>query len=350
MSNVYAILHHPPGLSQRSGMYPLAEAVGATSIFYERSWERLQEKSWTLGSWLRAFGNAYYGTAWNALVPVRDELRFLRAIPRGPAIAHFLWGEFASPRWGGLFRRKGARLIGTFHASARRQPAVFGTRGAFRFADRITLMSKSQMPFFVEQAFPEERIRVILHGVDTKFFSPGGPKTPSDGPLKGLLIGKTERDHEFMAGVLRKLPAGILDLAVATAADQRELYYAGVPNVRFLPRLEDQQLVEAYRAAELLIMPMLDCAANNVVLEAMACGTPVMINRVGGVPEYVAEDGNFIMDRKEPDEWVDRIVELARNKERVCAKAPQVRRWAEQLSWTRIAAQYRSLYDEALES
>jgi len=90
---------------------------------------------------------------------------------------------------------------------------------------------------------------------------------------------------------------------------------------------------------------MLDCTANNAVLEAMACGTPVMVNRIGGIPEYVDPGCNVVMPDKDPDAWIARVRGLAADRDSLGRMRPAVRVWAERFDWPRMAEPYRRLFD-----
>ena len=57
----------------------------------------------------------------------------------------------------------------------------------------------------------------------------------------------------------------------------------------------------------------------------MACGTPVMVNNIGGVEEYVSPDVSFIMQDKNVDEWVDLLTDLSRNREQVWSREAAAR-------------------------
>jgi glycosyltransferase involved in cell wall biosynthesis len=344
MNPVYIVYHQPKTFARQSAFNALAPVLGAHAITHGVAWEALQDRSWTLGHLLRRAGQRYYGSEWNALVPGIDELRIAGAIPRGQSIVHFLWGEFASPRWPGLFRRKGAVLAGTFHCSARRQPKVLGKFRCWRSFEWFSVVSESQIPYMVAQGVPRERIRFLPLGMDTEHFRPDDSRLPPGGrPLQAILVGQTERDHEFAAELMRRMPPGLLELQVCTAADYHSLYRE-VKGVRLLPRLGDEELLRLYQGAELMLMPMLDCTANDAMLEAMACGTPVMTNRVGGIPEYVDARANMVMEGKDSGEWVERIRGLTADRAGLRQRRIAVRLAAERFSWRAVAEQYRAFY------
>jgi len=348
MPDVYAIFHQPLGFPDRSSLLPLVEMLSEHPIRYGIAWEELQARSWTLGHLLRRMGNRYYGSEWNAWMPWIDEWRYSRGIADRGCIVHFFWGEFARPTRASLFRKKGNVLIGTFHCSATRLPSVLAADRDFHEFDWITLMSKTQMDFFLARGFPKNRLRVILHGVDTKFFHPAQPALRREETgLRCLLVGSTERDHVFAADVFSRLHTEQVALYVRTDAMYHDLYKK-VEAVRLLPPLSPQHLLEAYQQADLLFMPLLDCTANNTLLEAMACGTPVLTNRVGGVPEYVDSTCNFVMDGKRADEWVNVLTDLACDRQELARRRVAVRVWAKTFEWTKLAPKYMALYEEVM--
>jgi glycosyltransferase involved in cell wall biosynthesis len=257
--------------------------------------------------------------------------------------------EFGSPRHPSWFTLKGATIVGTFHCSARRLPTVLGNFKCLGAYSRISVMSKEQIPFFVSRGFPADLIDVTLHGVDTAFYCPATEvlKCNTDDTLRLFLVGSTERDHEFAAAVMKELEGDPVRLDVLTAA-VNHAPYAGLRNVSILPFLDDIRLRETYRNADLIFMPMLDCTANNALLEAMACGTPVMTNRIGGIPEYVGDSCSIIMEGKKTDEWAARVRDLSRHREVLNAMRQPARAWAMKFTWAGLAPQYLDFYQKAL--
>lgn len=344
----YCVFRHLDKFDPKAGLYPLARQLDAELIGFEFFWKKWESRHWRLGDLARRWGNGYASSTWNALSPFWDDLRILRHVRRGPAIIHFLWGEFASPHSKRPYHRKGAQVAGTFHCSARRLPEVLRGFDPVRRYDAITLMSKTQEAFFLEKGFPAERMRVILHGVDTAFFCPEEARhSPADGRLRLLLVGDTERDHAFAGELFRLLPKERFSISVKT----KELnwpHYRDCPHVRLLPRLSGEELRQVYRDADLLVLPLLDCTANNAALESMACGTPVMVNRVGGAGEYVCGECNVIMESVHLDGWIDHLLDLQLDRDRLDALRTRVRTWAMRFEWACIVPAYREVYEDTL--
>lgn len=60
--------------------------------------------------------------------------------------------------------------------------------------------------------------------------------------------------------------------------------------VQFLGRVEQDQLTKCYNAADILVLASSREGWPNVLLESMACGTPVVATKVGGIPEIVTSE------------------------------------------------------------
>jgi glycosyltransferase involved in cell wall biosynthesis len=339
----------PETFSVYSGMWPLANALQEVPLHFIPTWERVQKNSWTLGNALRQAGIRHYGSAWNALVPWWSEARLLRELPKSetPYLLHFIWGEFAAPKSVKPYHRRGARTVVNVHCSARRWDSVWLRPDGFANADQVILTSESQRPF-VARHVPAERISLIPHGVVSDYFTPAALRRAETGKLRLFMLGNTERDHAFAAQVARRLPADRFEWRIRTHCREKS-FYQGIDCVTLLPHLTDEEMRAEYQQADVLAMPMLDSAANNVMMESMACGTPVMVNRVGGVPEYVSSDCNFVMgNERNMDEWVDKLLWLEQNRAAVERMRPATRAWAERFDWKLIAGQYRAMYRQVL--
>lgn len=99
------------------------------------------------------------------------------------------------------------------------------------------------------------------------------------------------KGHHIAIQALVDLPA--FRLVIAGEGPQRSALESLVhqtnmaSRVQFLGRVEQEELAKCYSAADILVLPSSREGWPNVLLESMACGTPVVATRVGGIPEIV---------------------------------------------------------------
>jgi glycosyltransferase involved in cell wall biosynthesis len=126
----------------------------------------------------------------------------------------------------------------------------------------------------------------------------------------------------------------------------------GVP-VKALGYLESiEEVVNAYCAADIFVLPSLEDNLPNTMLEAMSCGTPVVAFDVGGIPEVVrdSEDGNLIPSCN-ASEMGKAILHLIFHPEQRIAMGQACRLKAEERYKLQIQAQkYAALYEELINS
>lgn len=148
---------------------------------------------------------------------------------------------------------------------------------------------------------------VISPGVDTELFHPG-----SAGPSRRLLfVSNLSRAHAhkglgYLLQALRDPLCHDVCLDVVGDGDGREDYEAqcvqlGIEDrVAFHGPLYGEELAERYRAAFSLVQPSTNDSLPTTIIEAMACGTPVIASRIGstatvvqpGATGYLVEPGN----------------------------------------------------------
>jgi glycosyltransferase involved in cell wall biosynthesis len=145
--------------------------------------------------------------------------------------------------------------------------------------------------------------RCIPNGIDLSRFCPGDrgqARQTLDLPADAFILlfvangGRRNiwRDYpamlELAARLARRLPRPPLFVVVGGAEEEMSGQEAGV-DFRMVPRAGPDQIADYQRAADLYLHIARADTFPTVVLEAMACGTPVMANRVGGIPEQVID-------------------------------------------------------------
>jgi glycosyltransferase involved in cell wall biosynthesis len=118
----------------------------------------------------------------------------------------------------------------------------------------------------------------------------------------------------------------------------------------FLGKISDaNQMVQAYNAADVLIVPSLEDNLPNTIMEAMACGTPAVGFGTGGIPEMIGHlESGFIAQSKsafslsEGIQWV-----LKHNSDGAISEKARTK-VLEHYSEEAVARQYSQLYDSLL--
>jgi teichuronic acid biosynthesis glycosyltransferase TuaC len=181
-------------------------------------------------------------------------------------------------------------------------------RWAARHADGLVAVSSGLRQRLVELGVPAERIRVLRNGVDLTLFRPydreaarqklgfARPSLLAVGNLVAL------KRHNLMIQALPQLPEVQLVIvgdgperaAIENLARERSV----ADRVQFLGRLPQDRLPEIYSAADLLLLVSTHEGWPNVLLESMACGTPVAVSEIGGITDIVAaaEAGRIVAD------------------------------------------------------
>ena len=156
---------------------------------------------------------------------------------------------------------------------------------------------------------PAERIRVLRNGVDLAMFKPADrAKARAALGLTGptlLSVGHLipRKANELIVGAMPDLP-GVTLLIAGDGPDRAMLdgmvaRLAIGDRVRFLGRQPHERLAELYAAADALVLASSREGWANVLLEAMACGTPAIASHAGGSAEVVAapEAGRMLAER-----------------------------------------------------
>ena len=181
-------------------------------------------------------------------------------------------------------------------------------RWAAERADGLVAVSRGLIDRFVELGIAAERIRMLRNGVDLARFRPYerevarrelGSTRPTLLAVGNLVALKR---HSLMLETLARLPEVELIIVgegperAAIERLARQLRIAD--RVRLLGRVPQDRLPAIYSAADLLLLVSRHEGWPNVLLESMACGTPVVVSDIGGIADIVAavEAGRIVAD------------------------------------------------------
>jgi glycosyltransferase involved in cell wall biosynthesis len=198
-------------------------------------------------------------------------------------------------------------------------------------------------------------VRTLRNGVDLVMFRPqdraaARARLDLRGPVLICVGGLIPRKGQELAiGALPELPDATL-LVVGEGPDRAKLGSLAqgldvADRVRFLGRVVHDELPALYSAADVMLLPSSAEGWANVLLEAMACGTPVVATDVGGSGEVLTEPAAGVLMRERS------VRALAEGVRQVLADPPDraaTRAYAEKFDWQATTDGQLALFREIL--
>ncbi|MEC4817163.1 MAG: glycosyltransferase family 4 protein [Scytonema sp. PMC 1069.18] len=211
--------------------------------------------------------------------------------------------------------------------------------------------------------FRNLRVEVIPYGLDTQKYKPIERLTirnllnlPQDKQL--ILFGAINAISDCRKGFHLLQPA-LQSLCKSGWHDKVELIILGSSQpehqvelgfkTHYLGKLSDDiSLVQVYAAADVFVAPSIQDNLPNTVLEAIACGTPCVAFKIGGMPELIEHQENgYLAEPFEVDDLAQGIAWVLKNQERHQKLCDRARKKAEQEFTQELQARrYVALYTE----
>jgi glycosyltransferase involved in cell wall biosynthesis len=303
--------------------------------------------------------------------------RTARAVARryGATVMHGHWvvpggavASWAAPRLPLVVSLHGSDVF----VAEKLAPARAAARATFRRAGAITACSGDLARRAIGLGADPSRIEVVPYGVDTGRFKPDAADRRAvrsaigieDERILVFTAGRLVRKKgfEYLISAMAALPAGVgATLAIGGTGDlARELEAlaatVGAERVRFLGNLAQDQVARHLAAADIVVTPSVrDEAGNvdglpNVVLEALASGSPLITTAAGGIGAVVRDDvTGVVVPERDPAAIAAAIAALARDPARRARLGGAGRALVEgQFGWSRTAEKLEAAYDRAL--
>jgi glycosyltransferase involved in cell wall biosynthesis len=251
--------------------------------------------------------------------------------PDGPA-AIALGRHFGVPV---SIKARGADIHHWGHAPATARQVI----GAGQVANGLLAVSAAMRADMAAIGIPADRIRVHHTGVDLARFAPrdriaGKAAYDITGPLivsLGALIPR--KGHDIVLDAVAAIPGASLLIAgegPERAALQARIAAKGVADrVRLLGAVPHGDLPALLAAADVMALASASEGLANAWVEALACGTPIVITDAGGAAEVVTDPAYGRIAARDPAAFATAIADLL-----ATPPAPaDVRRGAERFTW-----------------
>ena len=162
---------------------------------------------------------------------------------------------------------------------------------------------------------PEDKITVISPGVDTEKFCPTKQvKRDGQDVVRLLFVGGDflRKGGDLLLDWLAKYTVQRPECKVELHVVTRD----PIPGAASFPQItvhrdianNSPKLIEIYQSCDLFVLPTRADCYSLVAMEAMACGLPVIISAIGGIPDIVAEGKTgFLIAREDIQALADRL-------------------------------------------
>jgi phosphatidyl-myo-inositol alpha-mannosyltransferase len=256
--------------------------------------------------------------------------------------------------------RVGIPIVATFHSWFPRSAGYRLLRRPLqRLLDRhAALVAVSQPVVEAMTRYFRGTWEIIPNGVDVGYFHPDG-RRPSDALERGprlLFLARLEPRNglstvlDAMPRILRRFPNA--ELTVAGDGPWRGYYERRARplggRVKFLGRVFGDRPLH-YGSADLYLCPTTRASFGVTLLEAMACGTPLVVSDNVGFRSVLADGAEgIIVGDDDPRTWADTTIALIEDPARRLAMSRAGLAKATGFAWPRVADRTIDLYERVL--
>jgi glycosyltransferase involved in cell wall biosynthesis len=166
--------------------------------------------------------------------------------------------------------------------------------------DTVFVNSEEYRQSWIKHGFDPAKLKILPRGLDTELFQPAR-RAPAffekfaarNGDVRLLYVGRIsrEKDLDVLAAAYRRLrDEGLpVQLFIVGHGPYCEAFAKSLPEAFFTGYLAGNELATAYASADVFVFPSTTDTFGNVILEAQACGLPVVVSDSGG-PKELVED------------------------------------------------------------
>jgi glycosyltransferase involved in cell wall biosynthesis len=174
--------------------------------------------------------------------------------------------------------------------------------------DTVFVNSEEYRQSWIQHGLDAAKLKILPRGLDTELFHPAR-RDPAfyekfgarNGEVRLLYVGRVsrEKDLDLLAAAYRRLRDEGLPVQLCIVGDgpYSEAFAKSLPEAFFTGYLKGEELAAAYASADVFVFPSTTDTFGNVILEAQACGLPVVVSDSGGPKELVEHEANGLITK-----------------------------------------------------
>jgi glycosyltransferase involved in cell wall biosynthesis len=206
---------------------------------------------------------------------------------------------------------------------------------ALSYTDYILTLSTFAKEGVLEAGISPDSVYKVNLGVNLKNFSPKSAY-PNTGKLRFLYVGTMthRKGLELLLRTWSTINLSDVELVlIGPMADAEDALkqYSGI--YTYHPFLHHEALAEEYRRADVFVFPSNHDSWAQTVIEAMACGTPVITTENTGAKDAVLQGGGLVIPAGDEEALKNSIRYFYENREQIEIMGRKARQIAEQYTW-----------------
>ena len=263
-----------------------------------------------------------------------------------PVMLHYLYSDGAIGFLPYLSKILDIRLIATIHGCPDEMAGRLRKRKALEAVSKFILLGSNQQAALKQLGISDRQIAVIPHGVNTSFFCNDRHARDSR-YFDVLLVGNWRRNYSLYVEIFDRLQ-GVTEIRfILVTRHPTPASWQDAANLIIMRNISDDELLKIYQSSSCLLFAAEDAVANNVLLEAMSSGLPIVCEDVGAVREYLGDECSLYFRKNDPEDAVRKIVELFKDKKMRDNIGSYLSDKSRRFSWENIAKEVEKLYDTA---
>lgn len=214
----------------------------------------------------------------------------------------------------------------------------FGVKLFYSWADHILVPSREYIEILSARKFDRRKMDIFFRGIDTNLFYPHD-RAESQKLLRDkynlpqgqymIYAGRISEDKkiDFMIDAVMPLfqkdpSLHLLFIGEGPYLETLKKRHASCSQIHFLGVIANRDLPPVYSACEMMLFPSEIDTFGMAVLEAQACGVPVLVSHIGG-PRNIIKDRvtGFVLNTSDLSLWRDKLESLH---EKICASSPEI--------------------------
>jgi len=262
------------------------------------------------------------------------------------ALFHVLYGEKNLRHAWKLAGINGNKLVATLHHPPEHFDWLFPSTRHLTFLSHVIVMSEALKPF-AETLVGPDRVSVVPYGVDVNYFTPIDERRTDTATI--VFAGFHERDYDVLARVIEIIVRShdsVQFVLISKDARCEEIAKSFPTRAKRVCNLADDDYRATLQNSDLMVLPLKRSVACTAVLEAMACGIPVLTTE-GGVRHYIGK-GGALFPPGEAAEMADTALHLIRHSDLLTQMKREARAQALTFAWPVVARRTADVYRELM--